>query len=64
MKTKLLPKLPPNSVVIYDNATTHSVQYNKPPVQNLTIKTIENWLLINNIEYNQRAKKTRIVKIR
>jgi transposase len=63
MKTNFLPKLPPNSVVIYDNAATHSVRYNKPPVQSSTIKTIKNWLLINNIEYNQSAKKQELLKL-
>jgi hypothetical protein len=33
LKNKLLPNLVPKSVVILDNATTHSKQYNKPPVQ-------------------------------
>jgi len=63
METKLLPKLSPNSVVIYDNASTHSVQYNKPPVKSSTVKTIKNWLLINKIEYNQSAKKQELLKL-
>jgi hypothetical protein len=30
LQNKLLPNLPPNSVVVLDNDSTHSRQYNKP----------------------------------
>ncbi len=53
----------PNSVVILDNATTHSKQYNKPPVQSSNVKIIKNWLDINNIYYNNSANKQELLKI-
>jgi transposase len=63
LKNKLLPNFAPNSVVILDNATTHSKQYNKPPVQSSNVKTIKNWLDINNIYYNNSANKQELLKI-
>jgi hypothetical protein len=30
LQNKLLPNLPPNSIVVFDKASTHSRQYNKP----------------------------------
>ncbi len=56
LQNKLLPHLPPNSVVIYDNVSTHSRQYNKPPTQSANKNSIKNWLILNKIEFNESAK--------
>jgi hypothetical protein len=34
LETQLLPNIPPNTVVIYDNCSVHSRQFNKTPTQN------------------------------
>ena len=58
LKDKLLPYLPVNSAIILDNASTHSRQYNRPPVKSSNMKTIKNWLINNNINFNNSAKKS------
>jgi transposase len=60
LKTKLLP---PNSVVVFDNASTHSRQYSKSPTQCSTVKTIKNWLTNNKINFNINAKKQELLNI-
>ncbi len=47
LQNKLLPNLPPNSIVVFDNASTHSKQYNKPPLQSANKNTIKKWLILN-----------------
>ncbi len=54
--------MPPNSVIVLDNASTHSRQYNKPPTQCSTVKTIKNWLT-NKINFNINAKKQELLNI-
>ncbi len=56
LQNKLLPNLPPNSIVVFDNASTHSRQYNKPPLQSANKNTIKKWLILNNIKFNESAK--------
>jgi transposase len=63
LQNKLLPHLPPNSVVIYDNASTHSRQYNKPPTQSENKNSIKNWLILNKIKFNNNAKKCDLLKL-
>ncbi len=58
----ILSLLSPNSVVVLDNASTHSRQYNKPPTQCSTVKTIKNWLT-NKINFNINAKKQELLNI-
>jgi hypothetical protein len=58
-----LPNLPPNSVVILDNASTHSRQYNKPPLQSDNKNKIKKWLIFNKIKFSESAKKCDLLKL-
>jgi transposase len=63
LKEKLLPNVPPCSVIVLDNAPTHSKQYNKAPVNSDNITTIRNWLKLNNISFKQNFKKSDLLKL-
>lgn len=55
---KLIPNLPPNSIVVLDNAPYHSTQIEKPPTSVATKAVIKQWLLDNNIEFDERMTKS------
>jgi len=61
--TKLLPQLPSKSIVVLDNAPTHSRQINKPPVQNSNKNSIKDWLKTNNINFNNNLNKQELLKL-
>jgi transposase len=63
LQNKLLPHLPPHSVVIYDNASTHSRQYNKSPTQSTNKNNIKNRLILNKIKFTESAKKCDLLKL-
>lgn len=44
LEEKLLPNIPPNSVIVLDNAPYHSVQENKTPTKSSSKKDIMDWL--------------------
>lgn len=50
-KTKLLPKLEPDSVIVLDNAPYHSVQKEVFPGQNWQKAEIQAWLVKKGIQY-------------
>lgn len=49
---KLIPNLPPKSVLVIDNAPYHNNQLNKPPNSNSTRNTIKTWLLERGIPFH------------
>ena len=62
---QLLPNLPPNSVIIVDNATYHNKQKDKPPTTANKIDDIKQWLNRQNIQYDDKdIKKTLLDKVR
>lgn len=48
---KLIPNLPPNSVVVVDNASYHNKQHNKAPTSSDRKLVIQNWLTERNIPF-------------
>jgi transposase len=53
----LLPNLPEKSIIVLDNALTHSRQYSRIPTQANNKKFITEWLTKNNISYPENARK-------
>lgn len=53
VKEKLLPNIPPNSVLVVDNAPYHNVQSDKCPTQSSRKDVIKEWLKRNGIQYNE-----------
>lgn len=52
LTTRLIPNLPPNSVLVIDNASYHNVQLNKVPTSNSTKTVMKEWLVQNNIPFH------------
>lgn len=63
IKTRLLPNIPPNSVIVYDNALTHSRQINKLPNQSTKNCDIKNWLSENSVQFDDKMKKRELLNI-
>lgn len=51
LKNMLLPNLPPNSVVILDNASYHNKQCNRAPTMSSRKDEMVTWLRANNIQF-------------
>ena len=49
LKKQLIPNLPPNSVLVIDNASYHNAQLNKPPTSTSTNKMMIQWLTANGV---------------
>lgn len=54
---KLIPYLPPKSVVVMDNAPYHSVQVDKPPNKYAPKRNMIGWLRRKGVEVNERLHK-------
>lgn len=59
----LMPEVPENSVVIYDNCSVHSRQYNKTPNSSTNKQNIKNWLNFNNISFDDNLKKHELLNL-
>lgn len=57
---KLLPNLDSPSVIIFDNASYHSIQTNKCPNTNTKKQDIRDWLTANNITWTEELKKAEL----
>ncbi|XP_023718473.1 uncharacterized protein LOC111870421 [Cryptotermes secundus] len=49
---KLIPNLPPKSVLVVDNAQYHNVQFNKAPTSQTTKAKMMEWLTVNNVPFH------------
>ena len=52
LRERLIPNLPPRSVVVIDNAPCHSVQENKCPNQSSRKANIQTWLTRNGVAWS------------
>ncbi|XP_045455122.1 uncharacterized protein LOC123664648 [Melitaea cinxia] len=57
LKEKLIPNLPPNGIVVIDNALYHSTQIEKLPSSASLKSEMQKWLSDNNIPYEERMTK-------
>ena len=60
---RLFPNIPPNSVIVLDNAPYHSTLVNKIPTTSSTKGTIMDWLRANNIPFNSSMRKVDLMQI-
>jgi hypothetical protein len=57
LENQLMPNVPPNSIVIYDNCSVHSRKCSKTPTMQSNLKTIKEWILINEIPFDDNLNK-------
>ncbi|GBM76097.1 hypothetical protein AVEN_122563-1 [Araneus ventricosus] len=62
-KSKLIPKLEPNSIIVMDNASYHSVKEEKLPTQSWRKKDIQEWLTNKNIPWGSDLLKLELLQI-
>ena len=61
--TKLLPNIPPNSLIVMDNALYHSCHSDPVQVKSWTKQTIQDWLQAKGIEFSTNALKAELYTI-
>ncbi|KAJ4427372.1 hypothetical protein ANN_24993 [Periplaneta americana] len=57
---KLIPNLPPRSVVVMDNVPYHSIQVDKPPNKYAPNRDMIVWLRRKGVEANERLHKIKL----
>ncbi|CAK1585430.1 unnamed protein product [Parnassius mnemosyne] len=57
IEEKLIPNLPPNGIIVMDNAPYHSKQVNKPPNFSARKNVMQMWLQEHNIEFDEKMTK-------
>ena len=64
-ETQLIPNLPKNSIVIYDNASIHSRQYeySRTPTQSSTKLYMQNWLTAHDIEFDPNFNRKELLEL-
>lgn len=60
---KLIPNLPPNSVIVLDNAQYHNTQENKKPTMSSLKQSIMDWLVYNGIPFEQPTTKAELMTL-
>lgn len=63
LNEKLVPNLPAGCIVVFDNASYHTVQENKPPTSCSRIADIKEWLSINNIHFEPDSRKAELLQL-
>lgn len=63
IKEQLLPNIPPNGIVVMDNAPYHCTLANKPPYSNDTKEAMHVWLSKNNIEFDEELPKKELFEL-
>lgn len=63
LRTTLVPNLPPNSVVVIDNASYHNKQLDAPPTSNTKKADMQTWLRQKIIEFEESILKTELYNI-
>ena len=64
-RTQLLPALEPESVVVMDNVTYHSVQVpgTKPPTSNTMKREMQGWLKDKGVQFDEKLTKDKLYEI-
>jgi hypothetical protein len=63
LNEKLIPNLPPHSVIVLDNASYHDVQDSPAPTSNSTKKSMQGWLTERNIPFSANMFKTELYEL-
>ncbi|KAJ2954281.1 hypothetical protein O0L34_g2532 [Tuta absoluta] len=60
---RLLPNIPPNSVVVMDNAAYHCTQIDKKPTMSCVKRVMQDWLTRRNVLFDPSARKCDLMHI-
>ncbi|XP_046674540.1 uncharacterized protein LOC124363336 [Homalodisca vitripennis] len=60
---KLIPNLPPRTVVVIDNASYHNVQVDKCPTSKNTKSEMQDWLIQKNIAFSSSSLKVELYEL-
>ena len=63
LRTQLIPNLPPNSVVVVDNASYHNKQWDLAPSSNTKKADMQNWLTDKGIQYDSTMLKPQLYNL-
>src|SRR3978361_1221174 len=63
LREKIIPNLPPGSVVVTDNAPYHNKQIDKAPTSNSTKSEMTAWLTAKNIDFSANMYKPQLYEI-
>ena len=63
LRGKLIPTLPPKSVVVIDNASYHSVQEDKCPTQSSRKAYMQAWLTKHNVVWSNDMLKVELLEL-
>lgn len=63
IRTQLIPNLPPNSVVVVDNASYHNKEYDKAPNSNSKKLEMQAWLTKNGINFTSDMLKPQLYNL-
>jgi len=63
LRTQLLPNLPPNSVVVVDNASYHNKQWDLAPTSNSKKADMQGWLTEKGIQYEETLLKPQLYNL-
>lgn len=60
---KLIPNIPPKSVIVFDNAPYHCIQENKAPTKYSLKKDMQSWLQSNNVPFDEKMRKADLMEL-
>lgn len=63
ISNKLLPNIPPHSIIVMDNASYHNVETNKIPTLNSKKNVLQDWLTTKEIEYSDNLTKVELFQL-
>lgn len=63
LRTQLVPNLPPNSVVVVDNASYHNKQLDAAPTSNTKKADMQNWLRQKGVEFEESMLKPQLYNL-
>ena len=61
--TKLFPNVPPNSLIIMDNASYHCHRSDPVPIESCTKQKMQDWLQAKGVEFSRNALKAELCSI-
>jgi hypothetical protein len=63
VRAKLLPNLPPQAVLVTDNASYHNIKINKDPTSTTKKNDMISWLVPRNITHDPRKTKPELYEL-
>lgn len=63
LRNQLIPNLPPNSVIVVDNASYHNKQFETAPTSNSNKAVMRQWLKDKGVQYDEKMYKPQLYKL-